>query len=145
MRRPLAPQERQLVRRPGLSAFARTAYLVDQPLEVVLDMTVAGSDIHLDLSRSSPPCRGPMNSVWATTQSAVYVAIKHIFPDVPINAGCFAPIHIARPEGTFLYARYPRPVAGCAAEVAQRIMEAVFGAMGKANELSWHWACPAPY
>jgi hypothetical protein len=66
------------------------------------------------------------------TQSAVYVAMKHIFPDVPINAGCFAPIHIAPPDGTFLYARYPRPVAGCAAEVAQRIMEAVFGAMGNA-------------
>jgi N-methylhydantoinase B len=28
-----------------------------------------------------------MNSVWATTQSAVYIAMKHIFPDVPINAG----------------------------------------------------------
>ena len=37
-----------------------------------------------------------------------------------------------RRDNTFLYARYPRPVAGCAAEVAQRIMEAVFGAMGKA-------------
>jgi len=81
--------------------------IVDRPLEVVLDMTVSGSDIHFDLSRSSPPCRGPMNSVWATTQSSVYVAMKHIFPDVPINAGC-------------------------AAEVAQRIMEAVFGAMGQA-------------
>ena len=73
-----------------------------------------------------------MNSVWATTQSAVYVAMKHIFPDVPINSGCFAPMHIAKPTGTFLYAEYPRPVAGCAAEVAQRIMEAVFGAMGQA-------------
>ena len=51
---------------------------------------------------------------------------------MPINAGCFAPIHIAPPDGTFLYAHYPRPVAGCAAEVAQRIMEAVFGAMGQA-------------
>jgi len=73
-----------------------------------------------------------MNCVWATTQSAVYVAMKHIFPEVPINAGCFAPLHIPVPERTFLYAQYPRPVAGCAAEVAQRIMEAVFGAMGQA-------------
>jgi len=31
--------------------------------------------------------------------------MKHIFPDVPINAGCFAPTHIAPPDGTFLYAR----------------------------------------
>src|SRR4029077_10955975 len=71
--------------------------IVDQPLEGVLDMTVSGSDIHFDLSRSSPPCRGPMNSVWATTQSAVYVAMKHIFPDVPINGGCFRPITLPHP------------------------------------------------
>ena len=95
--------------------------IADRPLEVVLDMAVSGSDIHFDLSRSSPPCRGPMNSVWATTQSAVYVAMKHIFPDVPIHAGCFAPINIAPPDGTFLYARYPRPVAGCAAEGLSRL------------------------
>ena len=32
-------------------------------------------------------------------------------------------------EGTFLDAQYPRPVSGCAAEVSQRIAEAVFAAL----------------
>lgn len=104
----------------------------DRPLTVALDMTVRGSDIEFDLSRSSPPCRGPMNSVWAITRSAIYIALKHIFPDVPINAGCFAPLHIRKPVGTFLYAEYPRPVSGCAAEVSQRLIEVVLGAFGKA-------------
>ncbi len=106
--------------------------VVNEPLDIALDMRIEGGEITFDFSRSSPPCRGPMNSVWATTQSSVYVAIKHIFPEVPINAGCFEPLHIPVPDTTFLYAQYPRPVAGCAAEVAQRIMEAVFGAMGQA-------------
>ena len=70
-----------------------------------------------------------MNSVIATTKSSVYLAIKHIFPDVPINAGTFAPLEIIEPKGTFLYAEYPRPVSGCAAEVSQRIAEAVFNAL----------------
>lgn len=104
----------------------------NEPLSVQLQMTVEENDIYFDLSQSSPPCMGPLNSVWATTQSAIYVAIKHIFPDVPINSGCFEPLHIKDPFNTFLHAEYPRPVAGCAAEVAQRIMEAVFGAMGQA-------------
>ena len=39
---------------------------------------------------------------------------------------------IIEPEGTFLYAHYPRPVSGCAAEVSQRIAEAVFAALTKA-------------
>jgi N-methylhydantoinase B len=89
----------------------------------------ADDDLLFDLSESSPPCKGPMNSVIATTRSSVYLAIKHIFPDVPINAGTFAPLRIADPDGTFLYARYPRPVSGCAAEVSQRIAEAVFDAL----------------
>jgi N-methylhydantoinase B len=82
--------------------------------------------MHVDLSRSSPPCMGPLNSVIATTRSAIYIAMKHIFPDVPLNAGTFEPIHIKDPDGTFLYAKYPRPVSGCAAEVSQRLCEAVF-------------------
>src|SRR5690606_18813857 len=96
------------------------------------DITVRGDAMTVDFSRSSPPCRGPMNSVWAITQSAVYIALKHIFTDVPVNEGCFRPIHIKKPLGPFLYAEYPRPVSGCAAEVSQRIVEVVQGALAQA-------------
>ncbi|MFO1038298.1 MAG: hydantoinase B/oxoprolinase family protein [Geminicoccaceae bacterium] len=106
--------------------------VVNEPLFVRLRIEKRGTELHFDLSRSSPPCQGPMNSVIATTRSSIYLAIKHIFPDVPINAGMFEPLRIIDPGGTFLYARYPRPVSGCAAEVSQRIAEAVFAAMVKA-------------
>lgn len=104
----------------------------DRPLKIALEIRKEGSDLHFDLSGSSPPCRGPMNSVIATTKSSIYLAIKHVFPEVPINAGTFEPLHIAEPHGTFLYAEYPRPVSGCAAEVSQRVAEAVFAALVKA-------------
>jgi N-methylhydantoinase B len=104
----------------------------DKPLRIALTLRKEGTELYFDLSQSSPPCRGPMNSVIATTKSSIYLAVKHVFPEVPINAGTFAPLHIADPEGTFLYARYPRPVSGCAAEVSQRIAEAVFAALVKA-------------
>ncbi|MBX3499275.1 MAG: hydantoinase B/oxoprolinase family protein [Alphaproteobacteria bacterium] len=106
--------------------------VVDQPLHIRMKITKAGERLAFDMSGSSPPCRGPMNSVIATTKSAIYLAIKHVFPDVPINAGTFEPLDIVEPEGTFLYAKYPRPVSGCAAEVSQRIAEAVFAALTKA-------------
>jgi N-methylhydantoinase B len=104
----------------------------DEPLRIALTLRKEGTELYFDLSRSSPPCRGPMNSVIATTKSSIYLAVKHVFPEVPINAGTFAPLHISDPDGTFLYARYPRPVSGCAAEVSQRIAEAVFAALVKA-------------
>ncbi len=114
------------------SAFMDSDGVVNEPLEIAVSVKVDGSDIEFDFSRSSPPCQGPLNSVWATTLSAVYVALKHIFPDVPMNAGCFEPIVVHKPLGTFIHAEYPRPVAGCAAEVSQRVMEAVFLALAKA-------------
>ena len=74
-----------------------------------------------------------MNSVIATTRSSIYLAVKHVFPEAAINAGTFEPLHIVDPDGTFLYAHYPRPVSGCAAEVSQRIAEAVFAALGQGD------------
>lgn len=108
------------------SAFVDSDGVVNQPLEIALAVTVDGDAMTFDFSGSSAPCRGPMNSVAATTHSSVYLGVKHLFPELAINAGTFAPLAIAGIEGTFLDARYPRPVSGCAAEVSQRIAEAVF-------------------
>ena len=113
-------------------AFVDSDGVVDEPLKIAMQITVKGDEMTFDMTGSSPPCRGPMNSVIATTRSSIYLAIKHIFPDVPLNAGTYASLKIIDPKGTFLYAEYPRPVSGCAAEVSQRIAEAVFAALTKA-------------
>src|SRR5690606_36291328 len=85
-----------------------------------------------DFSRSSPPCRGPLNSVFATTASAAYISFKHMFQEIPMNAGCFEPLEVVAPTSVFLNAEYPRPVSGCAAEVSQRIVDVCFGALSQA-------------
>jgi len=123
-------------------AFVDSDGVVNEPLRIALTLTKREDQLTFDLGESSPPCQGPMNSVWATTCSAVYLAVKHVFPHVPINAGTFEPLEVIRPEGTFLDARYPRPVSGCAAEVSQRVAEAVFLALVQAipDEV---WAAPA--
>jgi N-methylhydantoinase B len=137
LRRRAAQQMRAKIATIPDGVYAGQAYVdsdgvEDRPLEIALKIRKSGSELSFDLSGSSPPCRGPMNSVIATTKSSIYLAIKHVFPEVPINAGTFEPLHIAEPHGTFLYATYPRPVSGCAAEVSQRIAEAVFAALVKA-------------
>src|ERR1700720_1848028 len=73
----------------------------DRPLRIALSLRKEGTELYFDLSRSSPPCRGPMNSVIATTKSSIYLAMKHIFPEVPINAGTFEPLRVPIPVGTF--------------------------------------------
>ncbi|NND19976.1 MAG: methylhydantoinase [Silicimonas sp.] len=106
--------------------------VVNEPLAIRLAVTVIGPRATFDFAGSSPPCQGPMNSVRATTLSSVYLAMRHIFPEVPISAGAFDPLEITGLDETFLDARYPRPVSGCAAEVSQRIAEALFAAMVQA-------------
>ncbi|MFH1795549.1 MAG: hydantoinase B/oxoprolinase family protein [Pseudomonadota bacterium] len=113
-------------------AFVDSDGVVDEPLTIALSIEKSGDTLTFDFDGSSPPCAGPMNSVLATTLSSVYLAIRHVFPDVPLSAGAFEPLIVKRPEGTFLDAHYPRPVSGCAAEVSQRIAEAVFAAMVQA-------------
>jgi len=113
-------------------AYVDSDGVVNEPLEIRLAITKKDDELTFDFAGSSPPCTGPMNSVLATTLSSVYLAMRHIFPEIPISAGAFEPLNIIRPEGTFLDAHYPRPVSGCAAEVSQRIAEAVFAALAGA-------------
>ncbi len=134
LRQRAAQQMRQKLTEVADGNYTGTAYVdsdgvVDEPLTIQINMQKRDGELHIDFDGTSPPCAGPMNSVLATTQSSIYLAMRHIFPDVPINAGAFDPLHIKDPEGTFLYAKYPRPVSGCAAEVSQRIAEAVFAAL----------------
>lgn len=104
----------------------------EQPLRIELRLVVSGDEMTFDFTGSSPPCIGPMNCVLPTTISSCWIALKHIFPIVPVNAGSFEPCHFIVPETTFLCAKPPRPVSGCAAEVSQRVIDVVFGALGQA-------------
>jgi N-methylhydantoinase B len=112
------------------TAFIDSDGVVNEPLRIELGVTRTDTDrLVFDFSGSSPPCAGPMNSVLATTLSSVYLALRHIFPEIPLSSGAFDPVDIVGLDGTFLDARYPRPVSGCAAEVSQRVAEAVFAAL----------------
>ena len=115
--------------RHSAQAFIDSDGVVNEPLTIALGVTRSPDGLVFDFVGSSPPCAGPMNSVRATTLSSVYLAMRHIFPEVPISAGAFEPLVVTGIEGTFLDACYPRPVSGCAAEVSQRIAEAVFAAL----------------
>jgi len=137
LRRRAADQMRAHIATMADGVYQAQAYVdsdgvVNEPLTIALAIEKQGDTLTFDFAGSSPPCAGPMNSVLATTLSSVYLAMRHIFPDVPISAGAFEPLIVKSPEGTFLDARYPRPVSGCAAEVSQRIAEAVFAAMVQA-------------
>lgn len=102
------------------------------PVRIHVSLTFADGTMTADFSGSDPPCEGPINAAYSTTVSAVMVALKHLFPELPVNAGTFRAVHVIAPESTFLNASFSRPVAAAAAEVSQRVIEALFKALAKA-------------
>lgn len=105
--------------------------ITDEPLRIALDLTIAGDRMTLDFSRSAPPCRGPLNIARSTAVACSYVALKHLFTDVPANAGCLAPIEFVIPDTTLLGVSAPKPVGGYT-ETILRVIDTVFGAFAKA-------------
>ena len=105
--------------------------VTDAPLKIALDLTIAADRMTLDFARSAPPCDGPLNIARSTTVACCYVALKHLFPDVPANAGCLAPIDFVIPDTTLLGVSAPRPVGGYT-ETILRVIDVIFGAFAKA-------------
>lgn len=106
--------------------------VVDEPLTIALDMTVQGERLVLDFSRSSPQCQGPVNISRATAVAACYVALKHLFPEVPANAGVLDAVEFVMPEGLVITAQRPRPVGGYT-ETILRMIDVIFSAAAQAD------------
>ena len=104
----------------------------DEALTIALDMTVQGERLTLDFSRTSPQCAGPVNISRATAIAACYVALKHLFPDVPANAGVLEAVDFVLPEGLVISAARPRPVGGYT-ETILRMIDVIFSATAQAD------------
>ncbi|MEM9220822.1 MAG: hydantoinase B/oxoprolinase family protein [Pseudomonadota bacterium] len=102
----------------------------DAPLKIALDLTVEGERLVMDFSRSSPACAGPVNISRATTVAACYVALKHVFGDVPANGGVLAPIDIKVDPESILSVTAPKPVSGYT-ETILRLIDVVFQAVAQ--------------
>ena len=99
----------------------------DTPLKLAVDMTIKGDALTIDFSRSSEACAGPVNISRSTTIAATYVALKHIFTDVPANAGVLQPVEFIIPEDSFLSVKAPKPVGGYT-ETILRLIDVMFQA-----------------
>lgn len=103
----------------------------DAPIPLSLTVKVSKGQLEFDFTGSAPNPRGPMNLSRNTTISTCFVALKHLFPDVPVNGGTFRALKFTIPDGSIFAAEYPRPVGGYL-EVVGCLMNMVFGALAPA-------------
>lgn len=102
----------------------------DAPLKIALDLTIENDRMVLDFTRSSPACAGPVNISRSTAIAACYVALKHIFGDVPANAGVLEPVEFRIAEESLLSVKAPKPVGGYT-ETILRLIDVVFQAVAQ--------------
>jgi N-methylhydantoinase B len=105
--------------------------VTDAPMRIALKLTVEDETLHVDFTGTAPQARGPINLALTTTLSSCFVALKHIFPEVPVNGGAFRPTRFTIPEGSLLSVKYPGPVGGYL-EVVGKVTDLTFGALAQA-------------
>ena len=103
-----------------------------EPIAIKVKVTIAGDEMLVDFTGTSPQAKGSINPNLPFTKSAVYAAFKNLTnPDITANAGFFRPIKVVAPPGCYVNAQHPAPVAARGLG-GFRVAHAVFGAMAKA-------------
>ena len=103
----------------------------DEPLKIKIALEIKNDTMLLDFTGSAPQCAGPVNIALPTAVATAYVAIKHVFPALPANAGVMRPIEVVVPEDSLLAAKFPAPTGGYT-ETILRMIDVVFSAFSHA-------------
>lgn len=104
-----------------------------QLVPIRLAATIEGESITFDFAGTAPVIHGSLNAVIAITQSACYYVVRALMDgEVPMNAGCFAPVRVIAPKNCLVNADAPAAVAGGNVETSQRITDVVLGALAQA-------------
>lgn len=104
----------------------------EEPIYLKTKLRVAGDEIFIDFTGSSPQSIRGINVVMNYTHAYASFAVKAaIYPDVPHNEGSFRPVHVSAPVGSILNAEDPCPVAA-RQTVGHFVPTAVFTALAQA-------------
>jgi 5-oxoprolinase (ATP-hydrolysing) len=85
----------------------------------------------IDFTGTSAQLATNYNAPTAVCRAAVlYVFRSLVKADIPLNAGCLAPIELIIPDGSMLNPKYPAAVVAGNVETSQCTTDALFGALG---------------
>lgn len=103
---------------------------IDKP-KVRVTVTVAGDQMTIDLTGSSPQVKGPINLGLPGSISACRVALKCLTsPTSPVAEGAFVPLRVIVPDDCMFNAKSPAPCAVWI--IAITLIDTIFKALSKA-------------
>jgi N-methylhydantoinase B len=102
-----------------------------EPQRVSVCLTVKADSIHCDFAGTSPQAPGPLNGGPAMVATAYFMILKsYLDPKAPVNAGCFRPLTLDVPKGTFLNAEFPAAMGG-AGDLRRTVESCILGALAQ--------------
>ncbi len=102
------------------------------PVEIVVQLTVAGDEVVFDFAGTAEQQAGNVNAVEAVTVSAVAFALRSALdPTIPANGGAMRPVTVLAPVGSVVAARFPAAVGAGNVEVSQRVADVCLGALAQ--------------
>src|SRR5919197_1827018 len=105
-------------------------------LEIRVAVTIAGDELELDFTGTSPQYEGNLNCPLAVTRSACFFVVRCLTePDLPASGGVYAPVTVRAPEGSLVNARPPAAVVAGNTETSSRIVDCLFTAFGQAIDV----------
>ncbi|MFC2013350.1 hydantoinase B/oxoprolinase family protein [Chloroflexota bacterium] len=105
--------------------------VTNEPLTINLKLKVKGDEIIFDFTGTSEAQPTFANMIGSTTKTSCYVAMKMIFPDVPINAGCYRPYSFILPEDCFINSQPPHATT-LNPEITGRVVDCVMQTLSQA-------------
>ena len=113
------------------SGFADGDGVTDEPIPIVVTVTIKGSDITIDFTGSGGQREGAAgNCHWVVTVSMARQTVM-FFTDTALggNEGSYRPIHVVAPEGCVYNPQYPAPVTIGMGNMGTRLIEFVIRAL----------------
>ncbi|MBL1241112.1 MAG: hydantoinase B/oxoprolinase family protein, partial [OCS116 cluster bacterium] len=108
-------------------------YEMDQGTEISVSIKIdkVNRSAIVDFAGTSPQQNNNFNAPEPVTRAAVlYVFRCLVDDDIPMNAGCLAPIKIIIPKDCMLNPVYPAAVVAGNVETSQAVTDTLFGALG---------------
>ncbi len=103
----------------------------DELLAIQLKLEVKDDEISFDFTGTSEAQPTYANMIGTTTKTCCFVALKMIFPDVPINGGCYRPYSFNIPKNSFINSDPPHATT-LNPEITGRVVDCVMTALAQA-------------
>ncbi|MGE0709987.1 MAG: DUF1445 domain-containing protein [Planctomycetota bacterium] len=111
---------------------ARFSDYLDEGARIEVCVRVQGELAEVDFTGTDPQLPGNLNAPRAVALAAVLYVFRTLTGrPIPLNQGCFEPLSVIVPEGSLLDPRPPAAVVGGNVETSQRLVDALYGALGK--------------